>query len=97
MDILLVASTRKAVQHLAGLTSAGTNIGHRVSIFLNSRSVSLLYDDRLRDLDCQILVCRTSAVEAGIDEGKIYEGAQMSSLGEMVKLVDESDRVVFLG
>ncbi|MFP3950719.1 MAG: DsrE family protein [Candidatus Bathyarchaeia archaeon] len=97
MKLLLYTSTARRLQHLIGLTLAASERGHKVSIFLNTESVSLLREERLREVGGYILVCRTSAVKAGIEKEELYCNSRMSSLGELVELIDESDKVVFLG
>jgi len=58
-------------------------------------------NEKLADLaskKVRLLACRTSARECGIEsEGQLLKGAEMSSLSELVEMLERSDRVVFMG
>jgi sulfur relay (sulfurtransferase) complex TusBCD TusD component (DsrE family) len=73
-------------------------------VFFNSQSTGLLglkRDSNLQVLSGQgvrLLACRTSALESGLaSSGALMEEAEMSSLGELVGLMEEADRALFLG
>jgi predicted peroxiredoxin len=107
MFILLVASTdsRETLETVHSLTLASVSKGHSVVVFFNSQSTKLLGSDRdsphlpaLSGLGVRLLACRTSALESGLaSSGGLMEAAEMSSLGELVDLMGEADRALFLG
>ena len=107
MFILLVASTDspETLETIHHLTQATVSRGHRVVVFFNSQSTRLLGSDRdpphlhsLSELGVRLLACRTSALETGLaPKGALMNGAEMSSLGELVDLMAKADRALFLG
>jgi predicted peroxiredoxin len=106
MRILLVASTDtpQALDRVLGLSSASTDRGHEVTAFFNADSVLLLRPGRggaLRELisrGVRLLACRTSALDHGLTlGGAMVEGAILSSIGELVELLGECDRALFVG
>ncbi|MCW3979627.1 MAG: DsrE family protein [Candidatus Bathyarchaeota archaeon] len=87
-----------------GLAEAALARGHRVTAFLNEKSVRLLRKigdggaPRPFPRSLQILACRTSAATNGLKSlNDMVDGAEMSSLGELVDLMTDSDRVLFVG
>lgn len=107
MHILIVASSGQppTLETAQGLFTAAVNKGHRVSVFFYMDAVSLLgvseAVERLTALissGVRLLVCRTSAKERGVElEANTVDGMEMSSLGELVELMDGCDRSLFLG
>jgi len=107
MNILLVASkdSQETLEDVKGLCEASLSKGHEVTVFFNSGSTRLLSSARetnslstLKRRGVRLLACRTSALEMGLaSSGALAEGAEMSSLGELVDLLDTSDRTVFIG
>ena len=107
MFILLVASTDslETLETVHHLTQATVSRGHRVIVFFNSQSTRLLASDSdspylpaLSEMGVRLLACRTSALESGLaSNGALVEEAEMSSLGELVGLIEEADRALFLG
>lgn len=107
MHILLVASsdTPSTLETACGLAATAIERGHEVSVFFHMDAVCLLEAsraaDRLASLalsGVRLLACRTSAKERGVEsEGDMMEGAEMSSLGELVEMLDSCDRTLFLG
>ena len=107
MFILLVASTDspETLETVHQLTQASVSKGHKVAVFFNSLSTRLLGSDggsphlpALSELGVRLLACRTSALESGLaSNGALVEEAEMSSLGELVGLIEEADRALFLG
>jgi predicted peroxiredoxin len=107
MFILLLASTDspETLKTIHGLTRASISRGHSVVVFFNSDSTRLLGSDRnspdlrsISDMGVRLLACRTSALESGLaPKGALMKGAEMSSLGELVGLMAEADRALFLG
>ena len=104
--VLFVASTEsRATQETAiGLATASLDRGHDVSVFFSERSVRLLkvgINDEFKVLverGARLLACRTSAMGLGLKSLEdLVEGAEMSSLGELVDLMGDSDRVLFVG
>ena len=107
MFILLVASTdsQETLETVYGLTQASLSKGHSVVVFFNSQSTRLLGSDSnspylpyLSELGVRLLACRTSALESGLASSEaLIVGAEMSSLGELVDVLAEADRALFLG
>jgi predicted peroxiredoxin len=106
MRILLVASTDtpQALDRVVGLSTASADRGHEVTAFFNAESVLLLRPENggaLRELatrGVRLLACRTSAFDHGLtSSGAMVEGAILSSMGELVDLLDECDRALFVG
>jgi len=103
MFILLVASTESSetMQDIIGLSLPLSNMGHKVVVFFNEESVNLLekrrYEFSLIPVNIRLKVCRTNAIRMGFTkiEDLIFS-AEMSSLGELVNLIEEADRTVFL-
>jgi predicted peroxiredoxin len=48
-------------------------------------------------LDAQMLACVTAGQYSGVNEEDLVEGARFTSLAEVVTLMEESDRTLFLG
>ena len=106
MHILLVAysDSEATAEKIEGLTIAALARGHGVTVFLNGVSVRLVESGRrtrgFTDLvaGVRLLACRTSAATSGIESpDQLVRGAEMSSLSELVDLIEESGRVLFLG
>jgi predicted peroxiredoxin len=107
MLILLMASmgSQETLETLHKLTLAALSREHDVIIFFNGDSTKLLKDttakDEVRELGSRgvrLLACRTSAQEMELTlEEDLMEGAEMSGLGELVELMGEAGRVLFLG
>jgi predicted peroxiredoxin len=106
LRILLVASTDtpQALERVVGLSAASADRGHDVTAFFNAESVLLLRPERggvLRELvsrGVRLLACRTSALDYGLTSSvAMVEGAILSSMGELVDLLDECDRALFVG
>ena len=106
MFILLVASTDspETLETVHRITQATVSRGHRIVVFFNSQSTRLLGSDKdsphlhsLSELGVRLLACRTSALEALAPKGALMNGAEMSSLGELVDLMADADRALFLG
>lgn len=87
------------------MARAAAGRGHEVTIFFHMGGVGLLEASRatkslasLVPLGVRLLACGTSAREWGIeDRGGLMEGSETSSLSELVELLDDCDRAVFLG
>ena len=107
MKILLVASkdSKETLEDVKGLSESSLSRGHEVTVFFNSGSTRLLSSARetddlpkLKRKGVRLLACRTSALETGLaSTGALLEGAEMSSLSELVDLMDASDKAVFIG
>lgn len=107
MFILIVVSSNSTskMKTAYGLASASIRRGHRVTIFFFMSGVKLLADKRgaeepasLIEAGVKLLACRTSVTDQGIEsEESIVSGADMSSLGELVELMDRCDRTLYLG
>lgn len=106
MNILFVASsessaTRKTVK---GLVDTSLARGHRVTVFFSDESVRLVKADGDPELvgllkrGVRLLICRTHAMLSGLTAaGAFADGVESSSLGELVDLMEESDRTLFIG
>lgn len=106
MFILLIGSTdsQKTAEKIINLTSATLNKGHQVVVFFNAESTRLLMKGRIEQFSpfisqgVRLLACRTSAQEMGLTtRGDLIKGSEKSSMGELVDLIEVSDRVLFLG
>lgn len=81
-----------------GLVNASTEKGHEVKLFFNEDSVKLLVQyPVLTGLGVKMLACVTSCREMNIDEQDFIENARMSSMAEVVLLMENMDRTLFLG
>ena len=97
MHFLFVLSNPRALKHLTGISKVAKTKGHKVSLFFNEESVKLLLDPSLELFGSELLACVTSSQAVGITEEKLITGARMSSLGEMVMLMEKCDRTLFMG
>jgi sulfur relay (sulfurtransferase) complex TusBCD TusD component (DsrE family) len=97
LHLLLILSNPRSLKHLIGITNAAKTRNHRISIFFNEESVKLLLDKRLEGLGDTLLACITSCQLVGITADDLINGAKLSSLGELVTLMEESDRTLFMG
>ena len=106
MLILMIGSTdsQATAEKIVNLASASLSRGHQTIVFFNSESTRLLESGRIEEFQgllsrgARLLACRTSAQETGLrSQGDLIEGAEMSSLGELVDLFEASDRTMFLG
>jgi sulfur relay (sulfurtransferase) complex TusBCD TusD component (DsrE family) len=60
--------------------------------------VKLLLDHaNLRDVKAEMLACVTACDYSGIRQGDMVEGARMTSLAEIVSLMERCDRTLFMG
>ena len=81
-----------------GIVRAAKDRGHEVVVFFNEESVKLLVQyPFLSELDVEMLACITACQYVGIKESDLISGARMSSLAELVMMMDEKDRTIFLG
>jgi len=98
MRLLLVASTPRKLRDIRGLTMAAVRAGHNVTIFYNEDSVLLLKQpSQVETLYAEHLACRASLRDLGIEKEQMISNCRLSSLAELVELLEGSDRVVFLG
>jgi len=98
MHLLFVLSSPDKVDYVEALTNAATRAGHNVTVFFNEDSVKLLKaPSRVEYLYADLLACRASSTECGITKDQMVSNARMSSLAELVDLLEGSNRVVFLG
>lgn len=103
MFILLIASKEslETLHDIIGLSKTFSESGHKVVVFLNEESVNLIenkrYELSMLPNDIILKVCRTSANRKGITSfKKLSISPELSSLGELVDLMEEADRIVFL-
>ncbi len=98
MRFLLIVSNPMMLRHLQGLASAASDREHDVKVFFNEESVKLLADScSVEGLHAEMLACVTVCQQVGVEEGDLVEGARVTSLGEVVSLMEECDRTLFLG
>ncbi|MBA7465566.1 hypothetical protein ES707_00736 [subsurface metagenome] len=99
------SDSEEAENTLTGLADAALSRDHEVTLFFSDRSVRLLvprdgekYYTKFSSRGTRLLACRTSVATSGVasSEGFI-EGVEMSSLGELVDLLDDHDRMIFVG
>ena len=81
-----------------GMVQAATEKGHEVKIFFNEDSVKLLVQyPVLSELEVEMLACQTTCRYANIEEEDLIAGARMTSMAEIVMLMESMDRTLFLG
>ncbi len=81
-----------------GMVRAAKERGHDVIIFFNEESVKLLTQyPVLSELDVDMLACQTTCNFVGIEEKDLIPGARMTSMAELVMMIEEKDRTLFLG
>jgi predicted peroxiredoxin len=86
------------LRHVIGLASAARGRGHTVTVFFNEGSVKLLADPAaVEGLDAEMLACVTAGQYSGVKDEDLVEGARFTSLAEVVTLMEECDRTLFLG
>jgi predicted peroxiredoxin len=81
-----------------GIVRASTDKGHEVTIFFNEDAVKLLVQyPMLSELEVEMLACQTTCKFANIEEEDLIEGARMTSMAEIVMMMESKDRTLFLG
>jgi peroxiredoxin family protein len=81
-----------------GIVRAAKDRGHDVVVFFNEESVKLLVQyPMLSELNVKMLACQTVCQYVGIKEEDLIPGAKMTSMAEMVMMMEEKDRTLFLG
>jgi predicted peroxiredoxin len=81
-----------------GIVRASTDKGHDVKIFFNEDSVKLLVRyPVLSELGVEMLACHTTCRYMNIEEGDLINNARMTSMAELVMLMESMDRTLFLG
>jgi sulfur relay (sulfurtransferase) complex TusBCD TusD component (DsrE family) len=86
------------LRNVRGLASAAIDRGHKVTVFFNEESVKLLAEPgAVEGLDAEMLACVTAGQYSGIKDEDLVEGARFTSLAEVVTLMEECDRTLFLG
>ena len=98
MNILIAVSTPRILVHLMGIVRAAKDRGHDVVVFFNEESVKLLVQyPMLSELNVKMLACQTTCQYAGSKEEDLIAGARMTSLAELVLMMEEKDRTLFIG
>jgi sulfur relay (sulfurtransferase) complex TusBCD TusD component (DsrE family) len=103
--IVVSSDSPKKIRLVHKLASASIRNGHQVTIFFFMLGVKLLdvsgvyeWSHSLIEAGVRLLACRTSTTDLGITfEGPLFSGVELSSLGELVELMDRCDRTLFLG
>ena len=98
LNILLVVSSPRVLTHLLGIVRAAKEQGHHVVVFFNDESVKLLaHYSQLSELEVEMLACHTTCQYVGIMKEDLISGARMTSMAEIVVMMEEKDRTLFLG
>lgn len=81
-----------------GMVRSATDKGHEVTIFFNEDSVKLLTQyPMLTELEVEMLACQTVCRYLNIKDEDLIEGARMTSMAEIVMMMESMDRTLFLG
>jgi predicted peroxiredoxin len=81
-----------------GVVRAAKDRGHNVVVFFNEESVKLLTQyPILSELKVEMLACQTICQYINIKEEDLIQGARMTSMAEIVMMIKEYDRTLFLG
>jgi hypothetical protein len=95
---LFIASNPCVFYHILGVTKTAISKGHAVTLFFSEESVKMLLDHRtLRGLEADMLACIRDCEYLGINEENLVSGARVTSLGEIVTLMEVVDRTIFFG
>jgi sulfur relay (sulfurtransferase) complex TusBCD TusD component (DsrE family) len=109
MHFLLIASSdmQSTLSMVCGLISAAVKKGHEITVFFYMEGVCLLKPSRAHMRKCLVplismkvkfLLCGTSAIKFGMEsKDDMIEGTEMSSLSELIEIMDRCDRVLFMG
>lgn len=98
MNFLFTVSNPRTLVHLMGMVRASTDKGHNVTVFFNEGSVKLLVQyPMLSELGVEMLACVTSCKAANIEEKDLIKGARMTSMAEIVMMMESKERTLFLG
>ncbi len=98
MHFLLIISNPRMLRHMMGVVDAARRRRHRVTVFFNEESVKLLTEHNvLRGLGAEMLACVTACEYSGIRQEDIVKGARITSLSEVVTLMEKCDRTLFMG
>ena len=98
MNFLFTVSNTRTLVHLMGMVRSATEKGHDVKIFFNEDSVKLLVQyPMLSELGVEMLACQTTCQMANIEEKDLIAGSRITSLAEIVMLMESMDRTLFLG
>jgi len=103
--IVISSDSPTKIKLVHRLASASILSGHQVTVFFFMSGVKLLdssgnyeWSQLLIEAGVRLLACRTSTMDLGITfEGPLSLGVELSSLGELVELMDRCDRALFLG
>lgn len=97
MELLVIFSNPRMLRRMTGLVSAARKRGHSVSVFFNEESVKLLLDhEALREVDARMLACVSACENVGIKQSDMPKKGRVTSLGEIVMLMEKSDRTLVL-
>jgi len=97
--ITLIVLNEKSLDKLSEFSKETLSKGHELIIFLYSQGVKLIKKKKIKHLakfeGIRLLACQTSLREYGLDPSN-YLDSEMSSLSELVELLEQSDRVIFV-
>ena len=97
MDLLVIFSNPRMLRRMTGLVSSARRRGHSVTVFFNEESVKLLLDhEALREVDAKMLACVSACENIGIKQSDMPKKGRVTSLGEVVMLMEKSDRTLVL-
>jgi len=98
LHFLLIISNPRMLRHMKGVVEAARKRRHRITVFFNEESVKLLLEHNvLHDLKAEMLACVTACEYSGIKQEDIVKGARITSLSEVVTLMERCDRTLFMG
>jgi predicted peroxiredoxin len=98
LNFLFTVSNPRTLIHLMGIVRASTDKGHKVTVFFNEDAVKLLVQyPMLSELEVEMLACHTTCTMANIEEKDLIKGARMTSMAEIVMMMESKDRTLFLG
>ena len=98
MNFLFAVSNPRSLIHLMGMVRASTDKGHDVKVFFTEDSVKLLVQyPVLSELGVEMLACQTVCRFMNIEEEDLIRNARMTSMAELVMMMENMDRTLFLG
>jgi len=98
LHFLLIISNPRMLRHMMGVVNAAKKRRHRVTVFFNEESVKLLTERNvLHGLGAEMLACVTACEYSGVRQEDMVKGARITSLAEVVTLMERCDRTLFMG
>jgi sulfur relay (sulfurtransferase) complex TusBCD TusD component (DsrE family) len=106
MFLLYVASSesQETGETVTSLVEASLERGHNVAVFFNDESVRLVRVGsnpnlvRFSSQGARLVVCQTSVALSGLSsQGDFPEGVEISTLGALIEIMEDADRILFVG